>query len=96
TLIQTGKVRHFPVVLIGTDYWGGMLDWIRGTMLSEGKISSPDFELLCLTDDPTKAVEHVTLRYREQLDRRRRRRQEREAHRKRSPAGGPEPPATPR
>ena len=52
TLIQTGKVRNFPVVLMGSDYWQGLLDWIRERLLAEGKISPPDVDLLQLTDDP--------------------------------------------
>jgi uncharacterized protein (TIGR00730 family) len=52
TLIQTGKVRHFPVVLVGTDYWGGLVDWIRERVLAEGKIADSDLDLLHLTDDP--------------------------------------------
>jgi len=52
TLIQTGKIRHFPVVLVGTDYWGGLVDWIRERLVSEGKIAPQDLDLLCLTDDP--------------------------------------------
>jgi uncharacterized protein (TIGR00730 family) len=52
TLIQTGKIRHFPVVLMGSDYWGGLVDWIRGRLLAEGKIAPQDLDLLCLTDDP--------------------------------------------
>jgi uncharacterized protein (TIGR00730 family) len=71
TLIQTGKVRHFPVVLVGTSYWGGLLDWIRSTMLAEGKVSPGDVELLCVTDDPREAVRHVVERYQEHLERRR-------------------------
>ncbi len=59
TLIQTGKVRDFPVVLFGTEYWGGMLEWIRGTMLKEGKISVDDLDLLVATDSPTEAVRVV-------------------------------------
>jgi uncharacterized protein (TIGR00730 family) len=52
TLIQTGKIRHFPVVLVGTDYWGGLVGWIRERLLVEGKISPRDLDLLCVTDDP--------------------------------------------
>jgi uncharacterized protein (TIGR00730 family) len=52
TLIQTGKIRHFPVVLMGSDYWEGLVDWIRKRLLAEGKISAQDLDLLCLTDDP--------------------------------------------
>jgi uncharacterized protein (TIGR00730 family) len=71
TLIQTGKVRHFPVVLFGKKYWGGLLDWIRGTMLVEGKVGAADVELLCVTDDPREAVAHVVERYQEHVERRR-------------------------
>jgi uncharacterized protein (TIGR00730 family) len=59
TLIQTGKIRDFPVVLFGRDYWRGMLDWIRDTMLSEGKISPEDVDLLFVTDSPEEAVRVV-------------------------------------
>jgi uncharacterized protein (TIGR00730 family) len=52
TLIQTGKIRHFPVVLVGTDYWAGLIDWIRDRLLAEGKIGEPDLDLICVTDDP--------------------------------------------
>jgi uncharacterized protein (TIGR00730 family) len=52
TLIQTGKIRHFPVVLVGSDYWGGLVDWIRARLLGEGKISPHDIDLLYVTDDP--------------------------------------------
>ncbi|HET6233071.1 MAG TPA: TIGR00730 family Rossman fold protein [Longimicrobiaceae bacterium] len=56
TLIQTGKVRHFPVILMGTEYWKGLLDWIRGTLLAEGKVSPNDVDLLVVTDSPEEAV----------------------------------------
>jgi uncharacterized protein (TIGR00730 family) len=52
TLIQTGKIRHFPVVLVGTDYWAGLIDWIRERLLAEGKIAAADLDLICVTDDP--------------------------------------------
>src|SRR5204863_10011164 len=48
TLIQTGKVVHFPVVLFDTAYWGGLLDWIEGRLLADGMISPEDLELLRL------------------------------------------------
>jgi uncharacterized protein (TIGR00730 family) len=59
TLIQTGKIKHFPVVLYDSDYWGEMLDWIREELLSDGMISSDDIALLRLTDDVDEAVDHV-------------------------------------
>ena len=56
TLIQTGKVLHFPVVLFDSDYWRPLLDWIHGRLLPEGLISPEDLELLEVTDDPEHAV----------------------------------------
>jgi hypothetical protein len=56
TLIQTGKVRDFPVILFGSAYWQGLLDWLRGTMLAEGKISAADLDLMVVTDSPEEAV----------------------------------------
>jgi len=53
TLIQTGKIRNFPLILFGTAYWQGMVDWLRNTMLTEGKISEADLNLLILSDSPT-------------------------------------------
>ena len=59
TLIQTGKVKNFPLVLFGTEYWGRLVDWLRDTVAKEGKIDQPDLLLFHLTDDPAEAVEHV-------------------------------------
>jgi len=59
TLIQTGKVRHFPVVLMGRDYWSGLLDWIRDTLVAKGAVDATDMDLLLLTDDPDEAVELI-------------------------------------
>lgn len=56
TLIQTGKTTRFPVVLMGTTFWSGLVDWLRETMLVEGNISDPDLSLFHLTDDPIEAV----------------------------------------
>jgi len=64
TLIQTGKIRDFPVVLFGSDYWSGLMDWIRGTMLERGKISEDDLRIFCITDEPEEVVRHVVERYR--------------------------------
>ena len=57
TLIQTGKVLHFPVVLFDRDYWAPLLDWIRGRLLPEGMISPDDLQLLSVTDDADEAVQ---------------------------------------
>jgi uncharacterized protein (TIGR00730 family) len=59
TLIQTRKIRNFPVVLFGTPYWQGMLDWIREVMLGASNIAAADLDLLHLTDSPSEAVEIV-------------------------------------
>ena len=56
TLIQTRKTARFPVVLMGSDYWGGLLDWINGTLLAGEYISPEDPDLLTLTDDPDEAA----------------------------------------
>lgn len=60
TLVQTRKVTQFPVVLVGTHYWQGLLDWMRSVMLAERKIAAPDLDLIALTDDPAEAVRIVT------------------------------------
>ncbi|MGN6721055.1 MAG: LOG family protein, partial [Marmoricola sp.] len=57
TLVQTKKVTSFPVVLFGSDYWGGLIDWIRGPMLQNKKISEPDLDLIRMTDDVDEVVE---------------------------------------
>jgi uncharacterized protein (TIGR00730 family) len=59
TLIQTGKIRHFPVVLYGSEYWGEMIEWIRGDLLADGMISPDDIQLLHLADDVEEAVQLV-------------------------------------
>jgi uncharacterized protein (TIGR00730 family) len=59
TLIQTGKVLHFPVVLVGRDYWAGLTQWIEQGPLAAGMISPEDEELLFITDDPAEAVRIV-------------------------------------
>jgi uncharacterized protein (TIGR00730 family) len=59
TLIQTGKVRHFPVVLFGTAYWGPLVDWLRNTVAAERKINPSDLDLFDVTDDPADAVRLV-------------------------------------
>jgi hypothetical protein len=59
TLIQTGKVQHFPVVLIGSDYWAELLQWITGELLADGMISPEDLDLLFVTDDLDEAFAQV-------------------------------------
>jgi len=57
TLIQTKKIRNFPVILFGTKYWQGLLDWIRDYMLPQGKIKDTDLRLFQVTDSPAEVVE---------------------------------------
>src|SRR5256885_11110479 len=52
TLVQTSKITRFPIVLVGVDYWSGLIEWIKNTMLPGGKIASADLDLVQLTDDP--------------------------------------------
>src|SRR5690349_18150990 len=56
TLVQTRKVTSFPIVLIGTAYWSGLFDWLRDTVLAEGKINAADLDMMVLTDDVDEAV----------------------------------------
>ncbi len=74
TLIQTGKVEHFPVVLYGKDYWKGLLRWIREKPLYEEKISPEDLDLVTVTDDVEQATAAIVESYRS-----REQREEREA-----------------
>jgi uncharacterized protein (TIGR00730 family) len=67
TLIQTGKIGNFPVVLFDSDYWDELLDWMREEMLEDGLISAADIELLYETDEPEEAVELVVSRYDQRL-----------------------------
>jgi uncharacterized protein (TIGR00730 family) len=60
TLIQTGRIRHFPVVLVGTSYWAGLIDWLRATMVPAGTISKRDLDLFSMTDDIDEIVRLVT------------------------------------
>jgi hypothetical protein len=64
TLVQTKKVTKFPVVLLGSDYWGGLYDWIERTVLSHGKVGPQDMKLLYLTDEVDDAVKVVHEAYR--------------------------------
>jgi len=59
TLIQTGKIKDFPVVLFGTDYWSGLTAWLRDTVAREGNIDEEDLVRFHVTDDPEEAVAHV-------------------------------------
>jgi uncharacterized protein (TIGR00730 family) len=63
TLIQTGKIYRFPVILFGRYYWAGLLRWLQARVLSEGKISEGDLDLMLVTDDPAEAVQAILTAY---------------------------------
>ena len=56
TLIQTQKIKDFPVILMGTDYWSGLIDWLKESMIKGGKINASDMDLLTCTDNPDEVV----------------------------------------
>lgn len=59
TLIQTEKIKKIPIVLVGTEYWGGLVDWIKNHLILDGLINEDDLDLFYLTDDYEDAVKHV-------------------------------------
>lgn len=59
TLVQTHKIRDFPIVLYGTEYWGGLVEWLRNTMAVHGKIAPQDMDLMLVTDDPQEVLSHL-------------------------------------
>ena len=59
TLIQTKRIKAFPVILMGSEYWQGLVAWLRETMLRDNKISACDIDLLQVIDDPEEAVRHI-------------------------------------
>src|SRR6266568_1973444 len=63
TLIQTNKISHFPVILYSSKYWDGLVQWMRDTMLSDGKISPKDLKLLYVSDDPEEICDLVCKAY---------------------------------
>jgi len=63
TLVQTKKTRAFPIVLMGTEYWKGLIDWIKTRMINERMVSSADLDLFYITDDPKEAAELIEAFY---------------------------------
>ena len=59
TLVQTGKITRFPIVLVGSGYWSGLLSWINGTLLDHGKVSAADPQLVQVADDPAEVVQII-------------------------------------
>ena len=68
TLIQTGKIYQFPVILFGRHYWAGLVRWIQSRVLAERKISPGDLDLMLVTDDPKEAAQAVIAAYEAQLN----------------------------
>uniref|UniRef100_UPI0025CDC361 LOG family protein n=1 Tax=uncultured Corynebacterium sp. TaxID=159447 RepID=UPI0025CDC361 len=58
-MVQTGKVTNFPIVLIGTEFWAGLVDWIRGRLVAEGMIAEGDIDRVLITDDIDEAVQFI-------------------------------------
>jgi predicted Rossmann-fold nucleotide-binding protein len=58
-LVQTRKVTSFPIVLLGVDFWGPMIEWIKGTLVAEGMVSEKDLDLIQVVDDAADAVDRV-------------------------------------
>lgn len=63
TLIQTGKSRRIPIILVGTKFWGGLVDWFRQTLIAEGMIDAVDMEIIQLIDDPHQVVAAIFKHY---------------------------------
>jgi hypothetical protein len=59
TLIQTKKIKSFPLILMGSEYWRGLVDWLKKTMLQEGKISPADLDLIQIVDEPEEVVKLI-------------------------------------
>jgi hypothetical protein len=59
TLVATGKITKFPIVLVGSAYWSGLIDWLKQTMLAEGKIGADELSLLRIADDPDEVVKII-------------------------------------
>ncbi|CAN5801252.1 TIGR00730 family Rossman fold protein [soil metagenome] len=67
TLIQTDKIHNFPIVLFGSDYWRGLIDWLRNTVEEGGRISPGDIDLMLVTDSTEEACDHIVQTYRENV-----------------------------
>ncbi len=62
TLIQTNRIRYFPVILMGSQFWSGLLDWIKGTLIKEKTVSESDFDIFNIVDTPEEAVSIIKRR----------------------------------
>ena len=69
-MVQTGEVTNYPIVLIGTEYWSGLVEWMANTLVAEGYINPQDMDLFLLTDSVDEAVEHIVAAHKEMTDER--------------------------
>ena len=69
-MVQTGKVTNYPIVLMGTEYWSGLLEWMKSTMAARGLIGASDMDLFLLTDDVDEAVAHIVNSHKVMSDKR--------------------------
>lgn len=67
-MVQTGKIVDHPIVLLGTEFWSGLVDWIKARLVSEGMIDSTDVDLFFLTDDVKEAVEYINTKLQQRAD----------------------------
>jgi uncharacterized protein (TIGR00730 family) len=67
TLVQTKKIRGFPIILVGTEYWSGLIDWMKKTVLAAGSISPEDLDLMQIVDEPEEVCAIINKRYRDRL-----------------------------
>jgi uncharacterized protein (TIGR00730 family) len=67
TLIQTKKIRGFPIVLVGKDYWNGLINWLRDTVLESGAVSREDIDLMHIVDEPEEVCAIINKRYKERI-----------------------------
>ena len=66
TLMQTGKIRKFPIVMFGKDYWNGLIKWMKETLIPAGTINKEDMDLFYITDDPEEVVRIIEEHYEKQ------------------------------
>ena len=69
-MVQTGKVTNYPIVLMGNEYWSGLLEWMDNTLAASGYINEGDRELFLLSDDPDEAISHIIQRHQVMSDKR--------------------------
>jgi hypothetical protein len=63
TLVQTGKIAHIPIILVGSSFWSGLADWVKASLIGEGMISPGDIDLLHITDKPEEVLEAIFSHY---------------------------------